>query len=129
MINNSSTWQSFSTFLDAMNQQANPGLPGQMPTWEEQYQIGAARTGTPATPEPGLPGIPSIPSFSGFQGDGGVRQQGELQKGILNGLNPVGQLFNQMPGGRQRQANRERGRQNYSSLSKWGNEEQRFSYR
>ena len=67
-MNPSSTWESFSTFLD---QQQNPNqpAPGQMPDWSQNFQLGQRPNYNPRMNIEGsslFPGVPLQPQYPGI---------------------------------------------------------------
>ena len=63
----SSTWESFSTFLD-QQQQPNQPAPGQLPDWSQNFQLGERPKYNPnLNIEPiTFPGVPTQPQYPGI---------------------------------------------------------------
>ena len=121
----SSTWESFSTFLDSQ-QQPNQPAPGQMPDWSQNFQLGQRpnyneniNIETPMFPGvPMAPQHPGIPSTFNPNQPAQYQQQDGGQYGVqhLAGVtapaqanNPAGGLFASLGQGR-KQEERERNR-------------------
>ena len=100
----STTWQSFSTFLDQVGQtpEQQPPQPGQIPTWANSFQLGQrpnyAYTPNPVSPTGQFPGMPTDPPVPGEQqqqfvtGAGSYQQNSEhntLQQQTLLNTNPM----------------------------------------
>ena len=59
----SSTWESFSTFLDSQ-QQPNDPRPGQMPDWSENFRLGERPDYNPNTNMQLSPQAPQVPGIN-----------------------------------------------------------------
>jgi hypothetical protein len=119
--NPSTSWASFSTFLDQINQNPNgqaPAQPGAMPTWEEQYQLGDTRmlsqpqdAQTPAAGNP-MDGFPQS----------GPQQNNPLQQQVLDKFqNPAQQIFNEIgQGGRYSQRRQQQQGRGINKFNEYG---------
>jgi hypothetical protein len=129
--NPSSGWESFTTFLDQINQQGQrqeSPQPGQMQTWGDSFQLGQrpnyAYSPDPASPGGFLPGIPTEPQVPGAQqvqsmnfnaGRGG--EHNTLQAETIANTNPMAgfmQALGQGDNFARRRAERQQRRNAYS---------------
>jgi hypothetical protein len=122
----SSTWESFSTFLD-QQQQPNQSTPGQLPDWSENFRLGERPNYNsninvgeglfPGIPtEPPQPGIPSTfnpnqptPYQQPNNNQYGVQQLGGVTE-PSRGMDPAGSLFASFGQGERHAERRERNR-------------------